>query len=184
MQEELRSLSTLQILRRSWARRTGGRRGVGQRWRTGRPDHRRRRPGAGLAPVVPAYRRRRKCRRPGSHELPAATGQSLKGTVDFLRILQREERLQIARATLLTTHPLTPERIGVRAAAARSPYANTPDTSRPRHAPPHGAKLMGFVAPDIALRASRSRPLGAARYARAIAWYRKGAWLGCSASTG
>ncbi|MBM3650172.1 MAG: tetratricopeptide repeat protein, partial [Alphaproteobacteria bacterium] len=97
----------------------------------------------------------------------------------FLQTLQREERLQINRRDpYLTTHPLTPERIrAFEEAAARSPYANTPDT--PQFLMMHHrmvAKLMGFITPDTALQrfseADRSVP---ARYARAIAWYRKGA---------
>ncbi|WP_421998022.1 M48 family metalloprotease [Reyranella sp.] len=107
------------------------------------------------------------------------TGQSPKGTIEFLNQLQREERLQINRRDpYLTTHPLTPERISAfEQAAARSPYVNKPDT--PQALDLHHrmvAKLMGFVAPDMALQrfreADRSVP---ARYARAIAWYRKGA---------
>jgi len=107
------------------------------------------------------------------------TGQSPKGTIEFLQTLQREERLQINRRDpYLTTHPLTPERIrAFEEAAARSPYANTPDT--PQFLMMHHrmvAKLMGFITPDTALQrfseADRSVP---ARYARAIAWYRKGA---------
>lgn len=107
------------------------------------------------------------------------TGQSPKGSVQFLRTMLKEERLAIAqRDPYLTTHPLTPERISAfEEAAARSPYANTPDT--PKFLDLHHrmvAKLYGFVAPDIALQryteADRSVP---ARYARAIALYRKGA---------
>jgi predicted Zn-dependent protease len=106
------------------------------------------------------------------------TGQSPKGSVQFLRTMLKEERLAIAqRDPYLTTHPLTPERIAAfEEAAARSPYANTPDT--PKFLELHHrmvAKLYGFVAPDIALQryteADRSVP---ARYARAIALYRKG----------
>lgn len=106
------------------------------------------------------------------------TGQSPKGSVQFLRTMLKEERLAITqRDPYLTTHPLTPERISAfEEAAARSPYANTPDT--PRFLDLHHrmvAKLYGFVAPDIALQryseADRSVP---ARYARAIALYRKG----------
>ncbi|MDP2377672.1 M48 family metalloprotease [Reyranella sp.] len=106
------------------------------------------------------------------------TGQSPKGSVQFLRTMLKEERLAIAqRDPYLTTHPLTPERISAfEEAAARSPYANTPDT--PKFLDLHHrmvAKLYGFVAPDIALQryseADRSVP---ARYARAIALYRKG----------
>jgi predicted Zn-dependent protease len=107
------------------------------------------------------------------------TGQSPKGTIEFLHTLQKEERLAITRRDpYLSTHPLTPERISAfEAAAARSPYANTPDT--PKFLDMHQrmvAKLYGFVAPDLALQryseADRSVP---ARYARAIALYRKGA---------
>ena len=60
------------------------------------------------------------------------TGQSPKGTIDFLKILQKEERLQINRRDpYLTTHPLTPERISAfEQAAAQSPYVNTPDTQQ------------------------------------------------------
>ncbi len=107
------------------------------------------------------------------------TGQSPKGAVEFLRILQREERMQISqRDPYLSTHPLTPDRIAAfEAAAARSPYLNKPDS--PEFLMMHHrivAKLMGFTMPDAALahfaEADRSVP---ARYARAIAWYRKGA---------
>ena len=106
------------------------------------------------------------------------TGQSPKGSVQFLRTMLKEERMAMTqRDPYLTTHPLTPERISAfEEAAARSPYANTPDT--PKFLDLHHrmvAKLYGFVAPDIALQryteADRSVP---ARYARAIALYRKG----------
>ena len=62
--------------------------------------------------------------------LKEGTGQSPKGTIDFLKILQKEERLQINRRDpYLTTHPLTPERINAfEQAASQSPYVNTPDT--------------------------------------------------------
>jgi len=107
------------------------------------------------------------------------TGQSPKGAVDFLRLMQREERIQINRRDpYLTTHPLTPERItAFEEAVARSPYANTPDT--PQFLMMHHrivAKLMGFISPATTLsrfaEADRSIP---ARYARAIALYRTGA---------
>ncbi len=82
------------------------------------------------------------------------TGQSPKGTIEFLRYLQREEKLAISRRDpYLTTHPLTPERISAfEQAAANSPYANTPDL--PQFLMLHQrmvAKLYGFVAPDMAL---------------------------------
>ena len=106
------------------------------------------------------------------------TGQSPKGTIEFLRVLQKEERLAInQRDPYLSTHPLTPDRIAAfEEAAARSPYANTPDS--PQFLSMHHrmvAKLYGFIMPDVALQrfseADRSIP---ARYARAIALYRKG----------
>jgi predicted Zn-dependent protease len=106
------------------------------------------------------------------------THQSPKGTVEFLKILEREERLALNhRLPYLTTHPLTPDRIqSFEDAVARSPYKDTPDS--PAFIEMHKrmvAKLMGFVAPDLALttysEGDRSVP---ARYARAIALYRKG----------
>jgi predicted Zn-dependent protease len=107
------------------------------------------------------------------------TGQSPKGALDFLRVLQKEERMQINRRDpYLTTHPLTPERITIfEEAVAHSPYANTPDT--PQFLTMHHrvvAKLMGFITPDVALsRFAEADRSVTARYARAIAWYRKGA---------
>jgi predicted Zn-dependent protease len=104
---------------------------------------------------------------------------SPRGTLEFLKILERQERLTIGRPVTpyLTTHPLTPDRIATFAdAVARSPYANVPDT--PRNIELHQrmiAKLLGFTQPDIALQryaeGDRSVP---ARYGRAIALYRKG----------
>ncbi len=107
------------------------------------------------------------------------TQQSPKGTIEFLNIMEREERLAINRRDpYLTTHPLTPDRIATfEAAAARSPYVNAPDP--PRFVEMHQrmiAKLFGFIAPDTALQryaeGDRAVP---ARFARAIALYRKGA---------
>jgi predicted Zn-dependent protease len=107
------------------------------------------------------------------------THQSPRGAVEFLKILQRDERLAIGRQDpYLTTHPLTPERIAAfEQAAARSPYGNAPDP--PQYIEMHHrivAKLMGFLAPSTALshfaEGDRSVP---ARYARAVALYRTGA---------
>lgn len=107
------------------------------------------------------------------------THQSCKGAIEFLKILQHEERLAIGRRNpYLSTHPLTPDRIeAFEQAAARSPYTNTPDP--PQYLEMHHrivAKLMGFLAPSTALQhfseADRSVP---ARYARAVALYRTGA---------
>jgi predicted Zn-dependent protease len=107
------------------------------------------------------------------------TKQSPKGTVEFLRVLEREERVQVGRRdAYLTTHPLTPDRISTfELAAGRSPYVDTPDS--PRFVEMHArmvAKLWGFVAPDAALqRYVEGDRAVAPRYARAIALYRKGA---------
>jgi predicted Zn-dependent protease len=107
------------------------------------------------------------------------TKQSVKGTIEFLKILQQQERMMIGRRDLyLSTHPLTPERIAAfEAAAARSPYTNVPES--PQFLDMHHrivAKLIGFLSPSTALQrfseADRSVP---ARYARAIALYRTGA---------
>jgi predicted Zn-dependent protease len=106
------------------------------------------------------------------------THQSVKGTIEFLRIMQREERMAIGRRDpYLSTHPLTPDRIAsFERAAARSPYTNVPDS--PQFLDMHHrmvAKLMGFLNPNAALQryteGDRSVP---ARYARAIALYRTG----------
>ena len=107
------------------------------------------------------------------------TRQSPKGSLEFLRYLQREERMLIGRRDpYLTTHPLTPDRIATFEEAVRtSPYANVSDS--PQFLDMHHrmvAKLMGFISPASALQhfseADRSVP---ARYARAIALYRSGA---------
>jgi len=107
------------------------------------------------------------------------TQQSPKGALEFLRMLQRDERMLIGRRDpYLSTHPLTPERIAAFEEAVRnSPYANTPDS--PKFLDMHHrmvAKLMGFITPASALQhfqeGDRSVP---ARYARAIALYRSGA---------
>ncbi len=107
------------------------------------------------------------------------THQSVKGTIEFLRILQREERMMMGRRDpYLSTHPLTPDRIAFfEEAAARSQYTNAPESAQflDMH---HRivAKLMGFLTPNVALQryveGDRAVP---ARYARAIALYRTGA---------
>ncbi len=183
MQEELRNLSTMQILETilaggamaggvaggAGAGGTGGGHGSG----TGRPMA----PGS-LMSFLKYTQTQESAADQAAISYLQRTGQSPKGTVEFLRYLQREEKLAIARRDpYLTTHPLTPERIAAfEQAAANSPYANTPDT--PQFLLLHQrmvAKLYGFVAPDMALQryaeADRSLP---ARYARAIALYRKG----------
>ncbi len=106
------------------------------------------------------------------------TQQSVKGTIEFLRILQQQERMMVGRRDpYLSTHPLTPERIAFyEEAAARSPYTNAPES--PQFLDMHHrmvAKLIGFLSPNAALQrfaeGDRAVP---ARYARAIALYRTG----------
>jgi len=182
MQEELRSLSTMQILETILAGgamaggavggAAGG--GGGHSGGTGRPMA----PGS-LMSFLKYTQTQESAADQAAITYLQRTGQSPKGTIEFLRYLQREEKLAINRRDpYLTTHPLTPERISAfEQAAANSPYANTPDT--PQFLMLHQrmvAKLYGFVAPDAAMQryseADRSVP---ARYARAIALYRKGA---------
>lgn len=183
MQEELRSLSTLQILETILAGgamaggmaggASAGGSGGGHGGGTSRPMA----PGS-LMSFLKYTQTQESAADQAAITYLQRTGQSPKGTVEFLRYLQREEKLAISRRDpYLTTHPLTPERISAfEQAAASSPYANTPDT--PQFLMLHQrmvAKLYGFVAPDIALQryveGDRSLP---ARYARAIALYRKG----------
>lgn len=181
MQEELRSLSTLQILETILAggAMAGGMAGgagagtSGHGGGTSRPMA----PGS-LMSFLKYTQTQESAADQAAISYLQRTGQSPKGTIEFLRYLQREEKLAINRRDpYLTTHPLTPERISAfEQAAANSPYANTPDT--PQFLMLHQrmvAKLYGFVAPDTALQrygeADRSLP---ARYARAIALYRKG----------
>ena len=181
MQEELRSLSTLQILEAilgagamAGGAMSGG--GVGRGSATGAGGPRA--PGS-LMSFLHYTQTQESAADQAAMTYLQRTGQSPKGTIEFLKTLQRDERLQINRRDpYLTTHPLTPERISAfEQAAARSPYVNTPDTQQNINM--HNrtvAKLMGFITPDTALarfsEADRSVP---ARYARAIAWYRKGA---------
>ncbi|MBL0900149.1 MAG: M48 family metallopeptidase [Reyranella sp.] len=182
MHEELRSLSTLQIPETHLAggARAGGALGgaggggaAGHGGGTGRPMA----PGS-LMSFLKYTQTQESAADQAAISYLQRTGQSPMGTVEFLRYMQREERLAINRRDpYLTTHPLTPERIAAfEQAAERSPYKNTPDT--PQFLNLHQrmvAKLYGFVAPDAALQryseADRSLP---ARYARAIALYRKG----------
>ena len=184
MQEELRNLTTLQILEAllgAGAMAGGaasgggvGRGGGGSTTGAGGP----RAPGSLMA-FLHYTQTQESAADQAAITYLQRTGQSPKGTVEFLQLLQRDERMQIARRDpYLTTHPLTPDRIkAFEEAASRSPYLNTPDT--PQALAIHHrmvAKLMGFITPDTALarfaEADRSVP---ARYARAIAWYRKGA---------
>jgi predicted Zn-dependent protease len=182
MQEELRSLTTLQILEAilSAGVMAGGALSGGSMTKGG--------PTTGVGtPNVPgsvlSFLKYTQTQESAADQAAISylqrTGQSPKGAVEFLRLMQREERMQINRRDpYLTTHPLTPERIAAfEEAAARSPYVNATDT--PQFLMMHHrivAKLMGFITPTVALsrfaEADRSIP---ARYARAIALYRTGA---------
>ncbi len=182
MQEELRSLTTMQILESLLgAGALAGGAASGRGTGTGGPTT-----GIGV-PNAPgsllSFLRYTQTQESSADQAAITflqrTHQSPKGAVEFLRLLQREERLQLNRQDpYLTTHPLTPDRIAAfEEAAAHSPYVNVPDS--PKFLEMHHrmvAKLMGFITPDVALQrfseADRSVP---ARYARAIAWYRKGA---------
>lgn len=107
------------------------------------------------------------------------THQSPKGAAQFLRMLERREKMMIGRIDpYLTDHPLTPDRIAAfEEAARRSPYGNAPDS--PRFIELHRrmvAKLVGYIAPDEALkRYSESDRSQAARYGRAVALSKQGA---------
>ncbi|MBL6929468.1 MAG: M48 family metallopeptidase [Rhodospirillales bacterium] len=107
-----------------------------------------------------------------------ATGQSSKGMLDFLGKLADQELLSARHQDpYLRTHPLTRERIRTIANhVSKSPFSNTP-------APPAfnemyarmRAKLLAFLEPTSrTLRRFKETDTSlSARYARAIAYYRK-----------
>jgi predicted Zn-dependent protease len=182
-QEELKNLSTMQILETLLGGAAvvgggiaGGGRGGGGGGVTG--------PGGQAIPgSLSAYLRYSQTQESSADQASITFLErahlSPRGTLEFLKILEHQERLTIGRPTVpyLTTHPLTPDRIATfEDAVAHSPYANVPDP--PKFVEMHQrmvAKLMGFTAPDAALQryqeGDHSVP---ARYARAIALYRKG----------
>ncbi len=179
MQEELRSLSTMQILETILAggAMAGGSLSGGGIGRGGPSAGGNKAPGS-IMSFLKYSQTQESAADQAAMTYLQKTGQSPKGSIEFLRTLQKEERLAMTqRDPYLTTHPLTPDRIDAfEQAAARSPYVNTPDT--PQNLAMHHrivAKLYGFVSPDVALQryseADRSVP---ARYARGIALYRKG----------
>ncbi|HLF59025.1 MAG TPA: M48 family metalloprotease [Alphaproteobacteria bacterium] len=106
------------------------------------------------------------------------TGQSARGLADFLQLLVEREHGGVGRRDqFVLDHPLTPDRVEfVRNQAANSKYSDTPE-------PPEfqemfermQAKLMGFLRPaeDTFRRYPESDTSLGARYARAIAYYRK-----------
>ena len=103
---------------------------------------------------------------------------SPRGMVSFLRKLESEELLPQSRQTeYVRTHPLTRDRVdAVQQGVERSRY-------RDRKLPAEfyemhrrmKAKLLGFIQPQVALRVySEQDQSFAARYARAIATYKRG----------
>ncbi|MDB5406994.1 MAG: peptidase [Rhodospirillales bacterium] len=106
-----------------------------------------------------------------------ASHQSAKGLLEFFRIIQGEEFLSAARQDpYLQTHPLTDQRVDyVAQHVAHSPYSDVPD--KPEFIEQHKrmvAKLTGFLNPAQGLaKYKESDPSPAARYARAIAYYRQ-----------
>ena len=106
-----------------------------------------------------------------------STGQSSRGYLEFLQILDREFSAVAGRPAFATTHPLTPDRI----AFAEQHLANSPHADAPvpveqlqRHAR-MVAKLRGFLLPPeqtLSLYSAGDSSV-AARYARAIATFRK-----------
>src|SRR5262245_60123544 len=106
-----------------------------------------------------------------------ATHQSPKGMVDFFRMLSRQEALSsINQDPYMRTHPLTTSRVDSAEAALRaSPYADAKD-------PPELierqqrmlAKLVGYLEPlsRVMVTYPEKDKSVAARYARAIAYFR------------
>ena len=164
-QEELRNLSTMQILEDDPGRRRNDRRrDVGRRGPRPGPT------GAGAAPTgsLASFLRYSQTQESSADQAGISflerTGQSPKGALEFLRILQQQERMNMNMPSpYLRTHPLTQERIAAyEQAVARSPYANTPDS--PRFLEMHGrmvGKLYGLHLPaDGPAALERGRPLG------------------------
>jgi predicted Zn-dependent protease len=105
------------------------------------------------------------------------TQQSAQGLLDFFRKLETEELLSASRQDpYLRTHPLTQERVNyVAAHVAQSRYSQAPD--KPEFIEMHHrmiAKLNGFLNPpaQTLMKYKESDTSVAARYARAIAYYR------------
>ena len=179
-QEELRNLSTMQILETILG--GGAMIGGATSGSAGGPGP----TGAGTAPTgsLASYLRYSQTQESSADQAGIGflerTGQSPKGALEFLRILQQQERMNMNMPSpYLRTHPLTQERIAAyEQAVARSPYANTPDSAR--FLDMHGrmvGKLYGFISPQMALQHwSEADRSVTARYARAIALYRTGSF--------
>jgi predicted Zn-dependent protease len=106
-----------------------------------------------------------------------ATHQSPKGMVDFFRMLSRQEALSaINQDPYMRTHPLTTSRVDTAEAALRqSPYADAQDP--PDLVERHQrmlAKLIGYLEPlsRVMTTYPEKDQSVAARYARAIAYFR------------
>jgi predicted Zn-dependent protease len=106
-----------------------------------------------------------------------ATGQSSKGLLEFFRILENEDLLSPARQDpYLRTHPLTRQRIEyVQEHVNHSRFTSVPD--KPEFIEMHKrmvAKLTGFLgSPGQTLAQYKESDTSvAARYARAVAYYR------------
>ncbi|MBD24502.1 MAG: peptidase M48 [Candidatus Marinimicrobia bacterium] len=107
------------------------------------------------------------------------TGQSAKGLYDFFSTLAGQEMLiSTSQDPYMRTHPLTRDRMAtIRAAIERSPYSEV--APNPRFELEHRrmiAKLFAFLKPQITTlqRYPKSDTSIEARYARAIAYYRRG----------
>lgn len=107
-----------------------------------------------------------------------ATHQSAKGLLEFFEILGDQELLVTTRQDpYVRTHPLTRDRVNfIRDYVGRSPYTNAP--VRPEFVEMHRrmrAKLFAFLEPPTRTltRYKDNDPAIEARYARAIAYYRK-----------
>lgn len=107
-----------------------------------------------------------------------ASGQSAKGLLEFLQTLSDQELLSARdQDPYLRTHPLTRERIlALEDHISRSPYSNrpAPDQFDEMH-DRMKAKLQAFLEPSARTlrRYSEADQSLSARYARAIAYYRK-----------
>jgi predicted Zn-dependent protease len=105
------------------------------------------------------------------------TGQSSRGLLEFLDIIADQELMQAGRQDpYVRSHPITRERVEtVRDHVARSRFADAP--LAPGFAERHArmrAKLIGFLEPDrVAINFRPADQSVAARYARAIAAYKR-----------
>ncbi len=149
MQEELRSLSTLQILETilaggamagGMAGGAGAGAGSGHSGGTGRPMA----PGS-LMSFLKYTQTQESAADQAAISYLQRTGQSPKGTIEFLRYLQREEKLAINRRDpYLTTHPLTPG-AHLRVRAGRGELAlrqHARHAAIPAAAPAHGGEAL------------------------------------------